>query len=624
MRQGIRLFFAISAIVFLGLSLWGKGNDATGRAAEAERRRTKAAYIYVEAANAFADERYDDYYMLLRRARKLSPEDPFIAGEMAEMDMLSPLTDSVTGKRAYEDIRRRFLAAPSDLRLAGVYARAANDAGNIDDLVEVWSLLDSLRPERSDVSLNLASILVVKSLRGDTAAFGRALAIYDRLLAGLPGDVGITSQKIRAYSARKDTAAISGELTRLVASAPDNIEVNLYTGDTYAALGMADSAMKYLDRALALEPESGRVFITRARYFEKTGNEEAFDREVFNALAASDLDFEPKFELLVHYVQGLFAEASNRPRVDAMFERLLELNPGEARLHALYGAYEETQDNTAAAREQYSYSLDLDPMQSEIWMAYLRLLAKDNEEDLVLENSRRAARLFPEELTYTLAAAGSLIFRDKRDEALALLDSVSQEALADPIRASQYHATRGDLQEALGRRDSAYKEYTRAIELNPRNAMAMNNMAYFMALDSVNLELARTYASLAVSEDPDNPTFLDTHAWVEFRRKDFPEAKRLIDLAIAAYIHVDTVAIDTIAPDSAAAELIEAAEVVVDAEDVVEDEEPSGEIYDHAGDIYFWNGLHREAVEFWKKAALLLPEDEKIKKKAKFKTYFFE
>ena len=69
--------------------------------------------------------------------------------------------------------------------------------------------------------------------------------------------------------------------------------------------------------------------------------------------------------------------------------------------------------------------------------------------------------------------------------------------------------------------------------------------------------------------------------------------------------------------------------LVVPEEEVVVDEvnevlEPSGEIFDHAGDIYFWNGLHKEAAEFWEKAAILLPEDEKIRKKAKFKTYFFE
>lgn len=619
----MRVFFLSVLAAVIGIGLWAKGPDPLGKEAEAARERLKAAYIYVEAANAFTEERYDDYYMLLRRARTLAPDDPFIAGEIAEMDMLSPLTDSVGGRRAYADLRRRFLAAPSDLRLAGVYARAAQDAGNIDDLVEVWAILDSLRPERSDVSLNLASILVVKALRGDSAAYPRALAIYDRLLAGLPGDVGITSQKIRAYSAFRDTSAIITELNKLIASAPDNVEVNLYAGDTYSAFNMADSAMKYLDRALELEPESGRVFITRAGFFEKNGNEEAFDREVFNALAASDLDFDPKFELLLQYVRGLFSDAANRPRIDAMFEQLLELNPGEARLHALYGAYEETQHNTPAALEQYSYSLDLDPMQSEIWMGYLRLLSLQEETDKVLEESRRAARLFPDEITYPLAAAGMLIYKERPADALALLDSVSPSALADPIQGSRYHATRGDLLENLGKRDSAYAEYTRAIELNPRNAMAMNNMSYFMALDSVNLDLARTYASMAVSEEPTNPTYLDTYAWVEFRRRDFPEAKRLIDLALKAYeINDSTV---EVAADTAAiytGEVLPAEEVIEEA--VEEIMEPSGEIYDHAGDIYFWNGLHREAVEFWEKAAVLLPEDKIIKKKAKHKTYFFE
>lgn len=622
----MRVFFLSVLAAVIGIGLWAKGPDPLGKEAEAARERLKAAYIYVEAANAFTEERYDDYYMLLRRARTLAPDDPFIAGEIAEMDMLSPLTDSVGGRRAYADLRRRFLAAPSDLRLAGVYARAAQDAGNIDDLVEVWAILDSLRPERSDVSLNLASMLVVKALRGDSAAYPRALAIYDRLLAGLPGDVGITSQKIRAYSAFRDTSAIITELNKLIASAPDNVEVNLYAGDTYSAFNMADSAMKYLDRALELEPESGRVFITRAGFFEKNGNEEAFDREVFNALAASDLDFDPKFELLLQYVRGLFSDAANRPRIDAMFEQLLELNPGEARLHALYGAYEETQHNTPAALEQYSYSLDLDPMQSEIWMGYLRLLSLQEETDKVLEESRRAARLFPDEITYPLAAAGMLIYKERPADALALLDSVSPSALADPIQGSRYHATRGDLLENLGKRDSAYAEYTRAIELNPRNAMAMNNMSYFMALDSVNLDLARTYASMAVSEEPTNPTYLDTYAWVEFRRRDFPEAKRLIDLALKAYeINDSTV---EVAADTAAiytGEVLPAEEVIEEAvEEIIEPEEPSGEIYDHAGDIYFWNGLHREAVEFWEKAAVLLPEDKLIKKKAKHKTYFFE
>ncbi|MDE6277977.1 MAG: tetratricopeptide repeat protein [Muribaculaceae bacterium] len=618
--KAIRSFFIGLAAAIAAISIWAKTPAPLGPAAERARALAKARYTYIEAANAFADDRYDDYYMLLRRASALNPDDPFIAGEIADMDLLSPLTDTIRARRSYEALRQRFLAAPSDLYLAGLFVRAARNAGNLDDLARAWAILDSLRPERADVSLNLAEVLVMKSLRGDSAAFPRALAIYDRLLSGLPGDIGITSQKIRAYSARRDTASIIRELNRLVASAPDNTDVNLYAGNTYGAYSMADSAMKYFDHALELDPESGRVFISRAQYFEQTADTAAFDHEVFNALAASDLEFDPKLELLLHYVRGLFEQPENRPRIDAMFEKMLEINPGEARLHALYGAYEETQDNIPAALEQYSYSIDLDPSESDVWMSYLRTLSLLDKEEPLLENSRRAARLFPDNLTYSLAAASLLLRQEKRDEALALLDSVPQSALADPKQASSFYSTRGDILYNIGLRDSAYAEYTRAISADPRNAMAMNNVAYFMALDSINLSLARTYASLAVSEEPENPTFLDTYAWVEFRRRDFAEAKRLIDLALKAYEPV-VEAIDTLALDSV--ELAHIEEALEEIE-VVEAEEPSADIYDHAGDIYFWNGLLREAAQFWEKAAMLKPEDELIAKKAKHKTYFAE
>lgn len=630
MRHTSRFLLIVLPLLFVVASISAGTSSPTDPSAEAGRAREKAAYTFMEAANAFADGRYDDYYMLLRHARSLDPEDPFIAGEIAEFDMISPLTDSVAGERAYQALRRRFLAAPTDLRLAGVYANAATEAQRIDDLLEVWSILDSLRPDRSDVSLNLAGILVVKSLRGDSTAFPRAIAIYDRLLAGLPGDIGVTSHKIRAYSAVRDTASIISELRKLAATAPDNLDINLYEAGTYAAFAMPDSAMKYFDHALALEPESGRVFMARAQYFRDINDQEAFDREVFNALAASDLDFDPKFELLVQYVQGLFSDRANRPRIDAMFERLLELNPGEARLHALYGAYEESQDRRPEAIEQYAYSLDLDGAQNEIWMAYLRLLSMENRADELMEASERAAKLFPEEFAFPMTVASMLIYKDRKEDALAYLDSINPAAISDPGHASSYHSTRGDLFEALGRRDSAYAEYTRAVELNPRNAMAMNNMAYFMALDSINLPLARTYASMAVSEDPENPTYLDTYAWVEFRRRNFVEAKELIDRALAAYNDSLESEVDSVF--EAADSLLRTSEAEATADgsdypeviDVAVDYPESADVYDHAGDIYFWNGLHREAVEFWEKAAMLAPDDEKIRKKVKHKTYFFE
>jgi tetratricopeptide (TPR) repeat protein len=53
-------------------------------------------------------------------------------------------------------------------------------------------------------------------------------------------------------------------------------------------------------------------------------------------------------------------------------------------------------------------------------------------------------------------------------------------------------------------------------------------------------------------------------------------------------------------------------------------ESPAYELYSHAGDIFFWNGEQEKAVEYWKTALSLSPDDQLLKRKVTHKTYFFE
>lgn len=94
----------------------------------------------------------------------------------------------------------------------------------------------------------------------------------------------------------------------------------------------------------------------------------------------------------------------------------------------------------------------------------------------------------------------------------------------------------------------------------------------------------------AVEGRPDEPTSLDTYAWVLFKLKRYPEAKEIIDKALS---------------------LTEAANV-------------SAEEYDHAGDIYFMNGDRDKALEYWKEALKLDNDNASIKRKVKNKTIFFD
>lgn len=605
---------------------------AGATAAGSSRSRTapaaadKAEYIYLEAVDAYEDQRYDDYYMLLRRARALDPADPYIRAEIAELQSISPLTDSAGREEAYRAISDRYYADVSNYHYATVLAEMAKKYRRYDDLARVWQTLDSVYPDRTDPAVNLASVYLVQYIMGDTAAYSRCLAIYDRLQRGLGADIGLSSQKIRAYGVRRDTAAVVRELNFLRRSAPADIDAQIFIGGTYAQFDMPDSALVYFDRACAIDSTYGPVYLSRVELFNMTGDSTAYDREVFRAIESPDLEFGAKFKLLTDYVVKLYSDTAQRPRIAHMFETLQEQNPGEAELHAFYGAYNNEIDRPAEAAEQYSYAIALDPTNPEVWQALVMAYGRSGDSGKVLATAREGARRFPSDLYFPLVASGSLLAKDRPEEALALLDSVDTSQLAaDKVRLSFYHGQRGDILYRLGQADSAFVEYDRAIECNPENFGALNNAAYHMAVRGVNLQRAKLYSSMTVQAEPDNTTYLDTYAWVLFRLGEYGEAKKYIDLTL--------VAMGLKEPEGDEAPVGDG-ELPSDPEDMLAEEfseieapelrEPSAEIYEHAGDIYYHAGDSAGAVDMWKNALKLDPDNALIKKKVKHKQYFAE
>ena len=53
----------------------------------------------------------------------------------------------------------------------------------------------------------------------------------------------------------------------------------------------------------------------------------------------------------------------------------------------------------------------------------------------------------------------------------------------------------------------------------------MNNYAYYLSLRSIRLDVAEKLSSLVVQNNPNNATYLDTYAWVLFKKKDYQLAK---------------------------------------------------------------------------------------------------
>lgn len=581
----------MTALALASSPLWGARKSSSPTPSDIR----KAEMIYLESVNAENDGRPDDAYMLLRRAHDLNPEDVYIRASLAEYDITLPGSTQEAIDKAYGAVRDRFYSNTSDEQNAYTYINLAQQLKRFDDVIDAWAVLDSIMPKKTDPAMNLAVAKLNRYIvQRDEADYTDAMDILDRLERATGPSIQLSSPRIHVYLVRGDTAAVCSELSRLAASAPSDAVNNMFVGRLYAGVDMPDSALFYLNRAEKLDPSNGQIYLTRAMIYKEEGDSVDYDREVFRTLQSPAVEYETKYRLLSDYVVKLYTDSLQRPRIEHMFETLQEVNPGEASLHGLYGAYKAGTGDYTAAAEQFSYSVDLDPTQIGTWQSLVQVYSDTNDAEKMLLTCRKAEKYFPGSPYFLLNAALALAVDERPAQALAMLDSIDADQVANDQLGSAIAATRGDLLYRVGERDSAFKAYSEAIELNPDNYMALNNCAYYMADNGIELDKAELYASIAVAAQPENDTFIDTYAWVFFRKKDYKKAREEIDKVLKLNTKEDgTSAID------------------------------SAEVYSHAGDIYFMDGAHREALDFWKKALEIAPDDALLAKKVKYKTFFY-
>jgi tetratricopeptide (TPR) repeat protein len=629
--------------VIIALSITAKSVSSKQWDTEAALR--KADYLYLQSLDALSSDDVDDYYLMIQQANRLSPSDVNIAGQLGILSLAVNSGDSDVILRSYNQLRTLYLSNPNDYDTGSTFADVAYQLNKFDDLELVWKCLDSIYPNRTEPAIKLAVIYISKYLRGDTTAFNRAIDIYNRLEAGYGVDPGISSYKIRAYSLRRDTTSIVKELQHVESEMPNNSDAMLFIGQTYAALEMPDKAITYYDKACQLDSVSGEIYLVRADFFDKQGDSENYDREVFHALESPTLEFDDKMDLITHYVSSLYKDKSQHQRIENLFNTIQEVNPGEPRVHHLYGAYLMEIKEKERAAEQFTYAVALDPSNMDSWTYLIQAYFDLKQYDKAANAGKDASKRFKTTTLFPIMTANALRLLDRSHEAREVLDSFDISTFDNKIAISTYYSTRGDISYAIGDKDQAFSDYEKALEANPENYMAMNNIAYYICLsDSADMEKAEHYATMAVRAEPHNQSSLDTYAWIKFRQKDYKTAREYIDKAISEFgvqgtpdewmANIEAADSASVVPevtDSILAEYINEDATLIDDDDdegysSIEDiaNNMGAELLEHAGDIYFMTGEPEVALQYWKLALSQSEDNELLKKKVKHKTYFFK
>jgi len=84
----------------------------------------------------------------------------------------------------------------------------------------------------------------------------------------------------------------------------------------------------------------------------------------------------------------------------------------------------------------------------------------------------------------------------------------------------------GDLKYRMKDYETSYSYYEQALKISPDDPLLLNNYAYFLAEGDRDLKKALKMAEKVMETDGENPTYIDTYAWVLYKMGRYREAHR--------------------------------------------------------------------------------------------------
>jgi tetratricopeptide (TPR) repeat protein len=487
-----------------------------------------------------ADKRIKEAEAEIEKARSRLPKDQSALALAQCYEAVGKLD------RAQEFYQTALAAQPEDVTTLQGAAGFALRANKVPDAVTHLEKIVQLKFKDREASDSARRVLaVVKTLRGDYQESRKAL----ELVGLLEEDKVVDRPENETVQERRTQATLLAlqktrpEQRRAIPILEDFIkrqealpEDRFLLAQLYETTGDWAKAQKVMHALLSL-PDG--VTPRHLAYFARTllRHEQPKEAEVW----LRKLEKQQADPLVVTEIQARLAKAQgNSKEAVRLLERLAaDKNVNQARIAILL---EELQETAAAERMHRSYveaTVSEHPENALILAGFLGRQHKIGEALDWCERAWKSAPLAASQVCLiALSQPGAGPAHYQRVERCLEAEAAKNNA------PSSFSAALAHVKNLQGRYDEAESIYRKAIDKNPRDSMALNNLAYLLALRHMKLDEAMQRVQQTFELIGPRPTVLDTRAVVQLSKGASEKAINDLNLAIAeqptatAYFHL--------------------------------------------------------------------------------------
>lgn len=415
-------------------------------------------------------------------------------------------------------------------------------------------------PHNVDYAFKYASALLYNG------KITEAIKVYDKVEEEIGVNADLTIEKERLWLRLGKVDKAAAELEKLISKEPKEIKNYSLLVELYQVNEMPEKAFETINRMQQIDSSSPYVYLALAEYYRSTNQKEKSFEQLKLAFASKELEQELKIKIISSYLTIVQGNPDMLEQALTLSKIMVETHPSDAISMAIYGDFLMMNQNFEAAIEQYNTSLAIDNKNLIVWQQLLISQSQITDTKGMLISSEEALSLFPDQSIFYLFHGIALSAAKRNEEALKSLLAGSKLVVDNDLQLLDFYKQLADNYNSVKNYKESDNNFEKALKLDPRDPLVLNNYAYYLSERNENLEKAETMSKLSNEIRPGQPSYEDTYGWILFMMGKYPDAKLWLQKAI----------------DNGGA--------------------TNGTILEHMGDVLYKLGDATKALDFWIRA----------------------
>jgi tetratricopeptide (TPR) repeat protein len=482
------------------------------------RNSIEAEKFFIEGQKYFILEDYPKAIGLFSKALELEPDNPAIHFKLAETHLR---TGDAT--RALPYANKAVLLNDQNKYYHLVEAQVYNHLHRYDDAAATFENMIRKVEKTDEYLFQLVSLYMIQR------EYNKALdaLIKAEQAFGSIEQVHIQKQRIYLKLDKVDEAIAEGK--KLILANPGQPEYVMALVEVLNANGRHTEANELLSDVLKDDPDNYMALMTLVQVYQKSNDKAKARQYLIRAFENPKMDINQKVQIILDELQS---DSGSGEYVQELAEVLMRVHPDDGITYAVYGDLLFHMKDLDNARKKYHKAIEFGENNFVVWQNVLQIELTLGEYENVVTHSDQALELYPNQAALYYFSGTARLIQKNYKEAIQMFEQGKRYASSNTYLLSVLNGQLGDAYHGISEHEKSDKAYEAALDANPDNDHALNNYSYYLALRKEKLDLAKKMSTKLIKNHPDNPNYLDTHAWVLYMLGEYEQARKVIEKAV--------------------------------------------------------------------------------------------